>query len=265
MALTLLFFTAKTVSHWQHRFTSTMRPFVLSLLAAVSTFLAYGQKFEPKWVGNVVLLNIENDTTVIPLEKANIQIKTTQSAGRLLAGVGNVRQKIIVKGPHSSVQTSPDKPINLIVRCKDNENDPTSFIQVIQFEESKKERKAELASMNWLDNVSEGNMKLMNFDADVYGKSSYILRLPPLSGEFGVRVLNPNNMDERISIFYCFGTKGGFYRVSDDKAVSTDKTLIESYELDGVRYPVYRDSDGRLFIMKSKKDRYYIPSSPDKK
>ncbi len=240
-----------------------MKQIVLVLFVAVFALTAFCQKFEPKWVGNVVLLNIENDTTAIPLEKANVQIKTTQSAGRLLAGIGNVRRKAIIKGAHSSVQTSPNRPIILIVRCKDNETDPSSFIQIIKFEETSKERKTELASMNWLDNVSEGNMKLVDFDADMYGKSSYILRLPPQSGEFGVRTLNPNDTDEKVTIFYCFGTDG-IFRVSNDKESSSDETSLGSYELDGIMYPVYRTSEGKLFIMKNKNERYFIPSSSNK-
>lgn len=179
--------------------------FLFFLLLCLIPFMSHSQSFEPKWVGEVAVLSIGSDTISTPTEKANVQIKTSASAGRLLVGIGNVRSKVTIKGGQSTTQVSSTEPIYLIVKCKDNETDPTSFIQVIKFEEKKKERKAELASQNWLGNVSEGNMTLVPYVADTYGESSYLLKIEPIEGEFGVRVLNPNETDERVALFYCFG------------------------------------------------------------
>lgn len=224
-----------------------MRILFILFIVAIASLHSMGQQFEPKWVGQVVLLNIENsDTTALPTEKANIQVKTTQSAGRLLVGIGNVRTKVIIKGSKSTTQTHPDKPVTLIVKCRDNQTDPSSFIQIVKFEETRKERKTELANENWLGNTSEGNMKLIPFEADTYGASSYILKLAPQTGEFGVRVLNPDIRDEKVPIFYCYGAHD-------------TKSTGDTYELDGVLYPVYQTKDGRSFIMKSKTEKYYIP------
>lgn len=167
--------------------------------------MGYAQSFEPKWVGEVAVLQIGNDTISVPTEKANVQVKTSASAGRLLVGIGNVRSKVTIKGSRSTTQVNASEPIYLVIKCKDNESDPSSFIQIVKFEEKKKERKAELASQNWVGNVSEGNMTLIPYEADTYGKSSYILKLDPVDGEFGVRVLNPNDKDEKVALFYCFG------------------------------------------------------------
>jgi len=176
----------------------------LFLLSAIF-LIGHAQSFEPKWAGEVVALQCGNDTVSTPTEKANVQVKTSASAGRLLVGIGNVRSKVTIKGGRSTTQLNPSEPVYLVVKCKDNESDPSTFIQVVKFEEKKKERKAELASQNWLGTVSEGNMTLVPYSADTYGKSSYILRIEPQEGEFGVRVLNPNEKDEKIALFYCFG------------------------------------------------------------
>jgi hypothetical protein len=48
-------------------------------------------------------------------------------------------------------------------------------------------------------------MEYVPYEADTYGKSSYILKVAPIEGEFGVRVLNPNEKDEKVVLFYCFG------------------------------------------------------------
>lgn len=185
--------------------TFSMKKYLLPIIAALACTAGHAQSYEPKWVGEVVVLQCDADTVSMPTEKANVQVKTSASAGRLLVGIGNVRSKVTVKGGRSTTQVDPKRPITLIVKCKDNESDPTSFIQIVKFEEKKKERKAELSSVNWIGNVSEGNMEYVPYEADTYGKSSYILKVAPVEGEFGVRVLNPNEKDEKVVLFYCFG------------------------------------------------------------
>lgn len=182
-----------------------MKRILSFMLVACLAAAAYAQRFEPKWAGEVVALQIDNDTIATPTEKANVQIKTTQSAGLILAGIGNVRQKAVIKGGKSTTQLDPEKPTCLVVRWKDNEFDPATFIQLVKFEQKKKERKAEIANVNWLGNVTEGDMKYIPFTAERYGEKSYILYFQPEEGEFGVRVLNPDNQDEQVILFNCFG------------------------------------------------------------
>ncbi|MDE6041206.1 MAG: hypothetical protein K2F99_06460 [Muribaculaceae bacterium] len=178
---------------------------LLGILAVFGFQNSTAQSFEPKWIGSASALICEEDTASVPLEVANIQIKTSNSAGRLLVGIGNTRQKVVIKGGQSPVQLASGQPVTLIVRCKDNQQDPRTFIQVVKFEEKKKERKTELANINWLGNVTEGDIKYVPYEADMYGKSSYILTFPPEDGEYGVRILNPDEKDEKAPVFMCFG------------------------------------------------------------
>lgn len=179
--------------------------FFLTLCLLCAIYVS-AQNFEPKWVGEVNIIQmVKGDTTVVKTEKCTAQIKTSNSAGLIIVGIGNTRSKIVIKGKQSTTQIPMTDVVQLIVKCKDNESDPSSFIQIVKFEEKKKERKAELANVNWLGNVSEGNMKFMPFNADVYGKTSYILEMPVEEGEYGIRVMNPNEKDEKIILFYCFG------------------------------------------------------------
>ncbi len=167
--------------------------------------LAYSQKYEPEWVGEVVLLSIGNDTTAMRTEKSFPQVKTSSSAGQILVGIGNIRQKAVIKNGRSTTQVSAGDNIALVVRWRDNDIDPATFIQLVKFEEKKKERRTELANINWLGNVSEGNMEFVEFFGKRYGNTSYILTFPMVEGEYGVRVLNPNENDEKPPVFYCFG------------------------------------------------------------
>lgn len=178
--------------------------FIIGFFMFIGLFVA-AQSFEPEWVGEVSVLQIDNDTVAIPTEKSIPQIKTSSSAGLLIVGVGNVRRKAVIKNARAAAQIQADGNVTLVVKCKDNDTDPTTFIQLVKFEEKKKERRAEIANVNWLGNVSEGNMEYVNFRGKKYGDSSYLLTFPAAEGEYGVRVLNPNEKDEKVAVFYCFG------------------------------------------------------------
>lgn len=238
-----------------------MKSFISLCLVVLGYFtVGLAQSFEPKWVGQVNMLSVETDTVSIPLERANIQVKTTQSLGRLLVGIGNVRTKVAINGSKSPVQVNPDRPFHLVIKCKDNLTDPFNFIQVMKFEETKKERKTELAKENWVGNVYERNMKLLPFEADQYGASSYILKIEPQSGEFGVWVMNPSNIDESIPVLYCFGAHDSSRVPYADAAQiqEVESRLPDTYEIDGILYPVYVTKDGERYIMKSKNEKIVI-------
>lgn len=230
-----------------------MKRFITLVCLCLFVLVGQAQSFEPRWVGQACILSIDNDTVAVPLEKANVQVKTTQSAGRLLVGIGNIRQKAVIKGNRSRVQVNSKSPITIIVKCNNNEIDPSTFIQVIKFEETRNERKTELGQMNWLDNISEGNMNLIPFSAEQYGKSSYILFLEPQVGEFGLRITNPNNADEKIPIFHCFGSH-------ENKDVSS---LIiqdgkEYYSHKNILSPVYKTQEGQRYIFLNG-DKHFLP------
>lgn len=183
----------------------TLRKLFIAVICFLLGPMAYAQQFEPKWDGEVVLLDIASDATAVMTEKSTPQVKTSSSLGRILFGIGNVRCKAVVKGPRAQTQMAPTDSVTLIVRCKDNATDPSTFIQIVKFEEKKKERRAELAKVNWVGDVSEGNAELVPFHGEKYGVSSYMLTFPCAEGEYGVSVSNPDGQDEKTPLFYCFG------------------------------------------------------------
>lgn len=233
-----------------------MRKCLITFVCIIVSMHLSAQKFEPKWVGEVCVLNVNGDTIMTPAEKASVQVKTTQSAGRLLVGIGNVRQKVIVKGGQSPVQVSYDKPVTIVVKCKENDIDPSTFIQLIKFEEKSKERKTELAMENWIGNVSEGNMKLIPYEAEQYGRSSYILTVNPQEGEFGVRVLNPTDRDEKVPILYCYGSHNPSKSKNNYQCLEDMTNTGYLFNVDGIDYPVYKNSsDEYVIIGQNKKIR----------
>lgn len=166
---------------------------------------ANAQSFEPEWVGEVAILNITKDTLSMQTEKRTARVEEEISAAKILLGFGSTRSLIVLDGSNSTVQITKDSNIALVVKCKDNESDPISFIQIIKFEEEEKTRESEIGMVDVFDNVSQGNMDIVPFTAEKYGKSSYMLKATFEEGEYGVRVLNPNVVDEKITVFYCFG------------------------------------------------------------
>ena len=182
-----------------------MKKLFLILLCALTIPHVNAQQFEPKWSGSACALEVvEADTIVIPLEKTIAQIKESYLLHALTDGIANAKVLCTIQGPESTSHLKPNQPITLLVRCKNNETDPFSFIQVVKFDSKKKERRTELAKGNFIK-TTKNNMNFIHFEAESYGKASYILKLPPLSGEYGVRVLNPDALDEKETIFHCFG------------------------------------------------------------
>ena len=182
-----------------------MRNLFIILLFTFTIQHVNAQQFEPKWTGMACAIEVvEADTVAIPLEKTIAQIKDSYLLNALTDGMANAKSSCTIQGAKSSVQLKPNQPVTLLVRCKDNESDPFSFIQVVKFSSKKKERRAELAKGNFIK-TTQNNMNFIPFEAESYGKSSYILTLPPLEGEYGVRILNPDAVDEKAPVFHCFG------------------------------------------------------------
>ena len=67
--------------------------FVLFIMFGVAN--GYSQKFEPKWAGTVSAIKIDGDSIAVPTEKANVKIKTANSAGRLLVGIGTRVRRLL--------------------------------------------------------------------------------------------------------------------------------------------------------------------------
>lgn len=158
--------------------------------------IAQNQVTEPDFVGEV--LAVLKDNTVIPLEKANVQVKVTDQ----LMGP---TKKLYVPGKSSPVRLKAGK-IQLIVRAVDNNTDPVSIIRVFSLS-GKKTRTATIAKQNELTGkISDNQYKYVSFIGKKYGTSSYLLTIDNItSGEYGITVNNPNSVDEKMLIVSCFG------------------------------------------------------------
>ena len=82
--------------------------------------------------------------------------------------------------------------------------DPNSFIQLIRFEQKKKDRRREIGKINTFKGSSSGIEQLVDYQAKRYGESSYLLSIDPGPGEYGVLQSNPESKDEKAMMVYCF-------------------------------------------------------------
>ena len=169
------------------------------------------QTLEPQFEGEVV--GVFPDNSARRLEKHNVQMRT--GAGVYIAGFAASKQKtkVIIDGGQAGVRFDGSQPIELIVRAKDNKADPMSIVRVFRMKASKKNRSAVISAVGSFS-VSSNTLEYLPFEAEKYGESSYRLTFAKRpTGEYGVIVTNPNNVDEKQVIVSTFAIDNG----SDDK------------------------------------------------
>lgn len=181
------------------------------VLLSGSMNLVTAQNYEPEFEGEVV--GIFPDGTTRKLEKHNVRITT--GAGVYIAGFAASKQKtkVVIDGGQAGVRFDGSQPIELIVRAKDNKADPMSIVRIFRMKASKKNRSAVIAAVGSFS-VSSNTMEYLPFSAAKYGESSYRLTLDKRpTGEYGIIVSNPNNVDEKQVIVSTFAIDNG----SDEK------------------------------------------------
>ncbi len=168
---------------------------------------AAAQTLEPEFEGEVVA--VFPDGSASKLEKHNVRIKT--GAGVYIAGFAAAKQKtkVVIDGSSANVRMDGSQPIELIVRAKDNKADPMSIVRVFRMKATPKNRSAVIAAVGTF-NVQSNTMEYLPFEAKKYGESSYRLTFATRpTGEYGVIVSNPNNVDEKMVIVSTFAIDNG--------------------------------------------------------
>lgn len=182
-------------------------------LVAFAAMLAGGgnsataQSLEPEFEGEVV--GVFPDGSARKLEKHNVRMKT--GAGVYIAGFAASKQKtkVLIEGGTASTRFEGTQPIELIVRAKDNKADPMSIVRVFRMKSTPKNRSAVISAVGTF-NVQSNTMEYLPFEAKKYGESSYRLSFETRpTGEYGVIVSNPNNVDEKQVIVSTFAIDNG--------------------------------------------------------
>ena len=99
-----------------------------------------------------------------------------------------------------------DNSIELLIRVADNNNEPTDCIRLFKFEQKKKERRAEMASVNTFGQASADNLNYIPFEGRKYGDSSYLIRFDVTEPcELGVIVNHSGAEKDGQLIIRCLG------------------------------------------------------------
>ncbi len=183
----------------------TMILFALFVSATFSSFAEEKNVQEPEFVGEAFIIN--EDGSILDLEKEQVQLKTKAGVSVYLTGIGKVKTKINIPGCCSNAVCKPENELKIVVKATDNETDPLSIIQVFKFNKKKKKRLAELASLGTFSGASSNNLDYLKFKAKKHGKSSYLLIIKSFERgeEYGIIVNNPNALDQRNTIVSTFG------------------------------------------------------------
>lgn len=150
---------------------------------------------EPEFAEQVLLLTDAASGKLLP--KENASIKTKAAASMYLVGIGKVKERLTVEGKESSVSTKPGK-VQLIIRAKDNETDPNSFINICKFEVKGKRRQFQVGEIGTFTGAKSNATSSVDYTAKKYGKSSYLVTIENAEpGEYGVTIGNPNSETEK--------------------------------------------------------------------
>lgn len=185
---------------------SMKKTMILWMTVCLSIITGYAQKVqESQFIGEVVALT--SDSTIINLEKKIPTIKSKSGISVRLTGFGAVKTHMHVEGNKAASRIKcTDNTIELLIRVADNNNDPTDCIRLFKFEQKKKERRAEMASVNTFGQASADNLNYIPFEGRKYGESSYLIRFKVTEPcELGVIVSNTGIEKDGQLIIRCLG------------------------------------------------------------
>ena len=153
---------------------------------------------EPEYNGQVAVL--QEDSSLVVLQKEVAQMKTKTSGfgyipipGSSLLDKG--KSFLQVKGNVSPNKVSQGK-ITLVIRVKDNNEEPKNAIGVFQFETKKKERRYQQAEVGVLSGMkATTSFNTVDYEVKKWGTSSYLVTIEHLQpGEYGVTTADLGNI-----------------------------------------------------------------------
>lgn len=148
---------------------------------------------EPDFAEETLLLTSDNSGKL--LNRENATVKTKAGASLYLTGIGKVKSRLTLPGKTSTSKLKAGKDARLVIRAKDNETDPNSFINIFRFDVKGKERRYQLAESGTLSKTEVNSLSNIEYQAKRYGKKSYLILLNDLEpGEYGIVFGDPNNV-----------------------------------------------------------------------
>lgn len=144
---------------------------------------------EPEYKGQVAVINADSTTTLLQKETGEHKAKSSAFALVPIPGASlldRTKAYLTVKGAESPNKIS-SKKFSLIIRVKDNSEEPKNAFGIFKFETKKKERRFKMADIGFGSASATTNFTTVDYEAKKFGSSSYLVTLNDLpAGEYGV-------------------------------------------------------------------------------
>ena len=144
---------------------------------------------EPEYKGQVAVINADSTTTLLQKETGEHKAKSSAFALVPIPGASlldRTKAYLTVKGAESPNKIS-SKKFSLIIRVKDNSEEPKNAFGIFKFETKKKERRFKMADIGFASASATTNFTTVDYEAKKFGSSSYLVTLNDLpAGEYGV-------------------------------------------------------------------------------
>lgn len=159
---------------------------------------------EPEFYGQTLTLLPQGG--VAELDREVIRISTRESVGSILFDIGKTKTELLLDEPEAVVRLKSGDKVQFIVRVPDNNFDPIGVVNIFRFTQTRRERKAETASVSTFGSVRTNKFDRLRFTATRYGHSSYLITLRETpAGEYGILLNNPYCIMESSMIVSTFG------------------------------------------------------------
>lgn len=164
------------------------------------------QTMEPTFIGEVYAID---GKSIVLLEKKRASIETKAGASMYIVGMGKISSKVTIDKSNSDIRLEPNTELKFIVKSRDNNIDPISVVNFFKFihtSQRKNSRYAEVSSVGTFSGASSNNFDFIDFKAEKYGESSYLITVSKLEvGEYGIIVNDPSMTGSKITVISCFG------------------------------------------------------------
>lgn len=169
-----------------------MKKTIITMLLMGAALSGFAQKMtEPEFIGQVDIINQDSTLAQVETEETHLSAKSNgmfwiPGAGAFL---GKGQSWLIVNGAKSKTEL-PGTEVSLLVRVKDNNENPHKVVGIIKFEGKKKQRRYLMAESGLVTGTNAKHAyNDVKFDVRKFGKASYIIKATELEpGEYGVIV-----------------------------------------------------------------------------
>lgn len=157
---------------------------LLNLLFSIVLLAQEKKIVEPEFVGQIFYLDKKNNP--VELEFQTCAVKTGQSVGRMISGIGKVKARLVVKGKQSSTIIKKSEIVTFIYNNGDNTVVPTKVAGLLQFEINGDTRQYVVSNTSNVSGQSTSmDLYYVKYQAKKFGKGSYLLSFTNLPvGEY---------------------------------------------------------------------------------